>query len=135
MMTGPTKELHNRDKNQKEKDKQHNKGVNVEKRPKVPLARRHLFLQEGTRRDRQERNTYVSLGRATRLGDIAQFPRYTPRHIQSVILTIEIGTFRIPPFQQKRDSGSDENESPNQKGVDVNHADSCEQKSDASDQK
>ena len=44
-------------------------------------------------------------------------------------------TFRIPPFQQKRYSDSNEKELPNQKGVEVNHADSCEQESDAGDQK
>jgi hypothetical protein len=31
-------------------------------------------------------------------------------------------------IRQGHDSGSDENELPNQKGVDVNHADSSEQK-------
>jgi len=44
-------------------------------------------------------------------------------------------TFRIPPFQQKRYADSDENESPNQKRVEVDRAHSCEQESDASDQK
>src|ERR1700751_4411964 len=44
-------------------------------------------------------------------------------------------TFRIAPFQQKRYANSDENESPNRNGVQVDHAHSCQQKSDASDQK
>jgi hypothetical protein len=44
-------------------------------------------------------------------------------------------TFRIAPFQQKRYANSDENESPNQNGVQVDHAHCCQQKSDASDQK
>ena len=44
-------------------------------------------------------------------------------------------TLRISPFQQKRDDGSDYNEAPNQNGVDVDHAQPCEQESDASDQK
>jgi hypothetical protein len=44
-------------------------------------------------------------------------------------------TFRTPPFQEKRYANSDENESPNQSGVHVDHAHSCKQKSDASDQK
>ena len=37
-----------------------------------------VCFSKSTWSDRQERITYVSLGRATRLGDIAQFPRYTP---------------------------------------------------------
>jgi hypothetical protein len=44
-------------------------------------------------------------------------------------------TFCIPPFQQKRDADSGENESPNQNGVEVDHAHSCQQESEASDQK
>ncbi len=44
-------------------------------------------------------------------------------------------TFRIPPFQQKRDAGTDENEWPDPKRVDVNDAPTCEQEHDASDQK
>ena len=44
-------------------------------------------------------------------------------------------TFCIPPFQQKRYSDSDENESPNQKSVEVDHAHSCEEESEGSDQK
>ena len=44
-------------------------------------------------------------------------------------------TFRIPPFQQKRDADPDENEWPDPTRVDVNIAPTGEQEHDASDQK
>jgi hypothetical protein len=44
-------------------------------------------------------------------------------------------TFRVPPFEEKRYGDSDENELPNRNCVQVDHSHSCEQKSDASDQK
>jgi|SRR6267143_7031031 len=59
MMTGPTKELYDRDKKEKEKNEQHNKGVSVRvERPNVP-CRRHLFLQDSTRSDGLELSTCV----------------------------------------------------------------------------
>jgi hypothetical protein len=44
-------------------------------------------------------------------------------------------TLREPPLQQKRDDDPDEDGSPNQTGVDVDQAHSCEQENDASQQK
>src|SRR5208283_2134356 len=69
IMTGATKNLHDRNNNNKEKNEQNNRMVNVEERPKVPLRSllyrreeqqthvtlRHAFLQERTRSDRQKR--------------------------------------------------------------------------------
>jgi hypothetical protein len=80
-MTGASKNLHDRNNNKKEKNEQNNRRVNVEERPKVPLhsllyrqegqqphvALRHVFLQERTRSDREERSTYVSGGVVTLL--------------------------------------------------------------------
>jgi hypothetical protein len=45
IMTGATKDLGNRDNHKKEKNEQHDRGVNEEKRSKVPLCRR-LYRQE-----------------------------------------------------------------------------------------
>jgi hypothetical protein len=45
------------------------------------------------------------------------------------------GTLRISPFKQERDADSDDNESPNQGCVEVDHAHASEKENDASDQK
>ena len=45
------------------------------------------------------------------------------------------GTLRISPFKQERDAASDDNESPNQGCVEVDHAHASEKENDASDQK
>jgi hypothetical protein len=44
-------------------------------------------------------------------------------------------SFRVPPFQEKRNANSDKNDSPDHDGVHVDYAHCCKQKSDASDQK
>jgi len=104
------------------------------------------FSDEHTSRGTRHFSFYLPGPRSRRIPylRVRRFPELTPDCLRKTCAKLIIQfafsklrhrTLRVSPFKQERDADSDENESPSQKRVKVDQAHTCEQESDASDQK